>query len=174
MKHNPIPHSRSSPPARDEEQSQGLAFLQEHWKIALIPIGLVIALIIVIVYSSSDDAGTNKYPNTPLGDGFTVNHTLSAGDYWSQFEWDNAAASRKFDEVSVQLTGKVRSVVTEGSKNIVFLETSSGTRNIECQFSSGDGLQSYKWGDQIVLVGEGKARRKPNTDVVLINCRLKP
>ncbi len=173
MKHDPIPHSRPSPARRQEEESQALAFLQQHWKIALIPIGLVVALIIVIAYSFSDDEGTNKYSNTPLGDGFTVNHILTADEYWSQFYRDNAAAGYKFDESSVQLTGKVRKVIAEDSKYVVLLATSSSSRSIECQFWSGDGLESLLSGAEIVVVGEGRARRKPNSDVVLINCRLK-
>ena len=92
-----------------------------------------------------------------------------------QFNRDNAAASLKFDEISVQLTGKVRKVVSEGNKFVVILETSTNTRGIECQFSSGDAIESIKVGDQIVIVGEGRARKQPNTqNVELINCRLKP
>jgi hypothetical protein len=119
--------------------------------------------------------GSRSKPNlTPKpGTGFTSSQKLTAEDYWRAFAEDNAAASLKFDEISVELSGVVKSVSNDTARFTVFLETNSDLRRIECQFSSADAAGGIKAGDQVVLVGEGRARMKQNTDPVLVNCRLK-
>jgi hypothetical protein len=169
----PMPRPRPSPPAREREESQSQEFVQKNWKALVLSIGILALVVFGIAFLFSDSSGPDT-TNTPLGDGYTVSHKLTAEEYWMQFNMDNAAAGLKFDGISVQITGKVRKIISDSPKGVVLLETSSSTRGVECQFSSDDAIQKIKVGDDVVVVGEGRARRQPKTEnVVVAFCRLR-
>jgi hypothetical protein len=171
----PMPRPRYTATTEKTEESELKSFVRKNGKILFISLFFVALVIFGIAYLFSDDAEPSYRTAATTGNNFTASHKYTAEEYWIQFFRDNSAASLKFDEISVQLTGKVRKVISEGNKNALLFETSSNTLTVECQFQSKDAIESVKEGDQVTIVGEGKARKKPKAEnVELINCRLKP
>jgi len=154
-------------------------FLQKNKAILIVSAGLLAAAIFGIAYLfSGDDAKTQlaEMKTNFTGDLFahSSEREFTSEEYWQRYSRNNAQANLDFDETTVQLTGKVRNAISEGSKNVLLLETSSSTHGIECQFSSKDTIANIQVGSEVVIVGQGTARKQPKTDdVVLINCRIK-
>lgn len=148
-------------------------FLQNNWKALVIAFFCVGVAIFGLAYALSNEGETNL-PSVEQWDGyFTVSHKLTAEEYWSYFYNDNGAANYKFDDISVQVTGKVREVVIEPSRSAILLETPSTTQSIECRFNSKEALENIRVGDRVAIVGDGKARLRPRTEnVVMVNCRI--
>jgi hypothetical protein len=160
------PMPRPKPPTQKASEPESDGVIQKYGKIALISGVVLAAAIFGIAYLFSNDPPPTFPPVT-----VKASKSLTAEEYYQAFARDNAQAGLNYDEMTIELTGKVKKV--EGSTNVVYLETSS-TRCIECQFGPRDSTASIKVGDQIVIVGEGKARKKPATDTIeLLKCRLK-
>ena len=169
---HPTPTTRPRPtvlPKREEPQD----FLQKYGRTLLLPAGLVLVGIIILAAIFSGPSSEKVNLNAPIGNGFTVSHKLTADDYWLEFAKDNAAASLKYDEISIEITGKVSRVISEDRKRAVLLQTSTPGRCIECLFMNKAELGDVKAGDDVVIVGEGRSRSMPSTDPVLDNCRFR-
>jgi hypothetical protein len=153
------------------EESEHQGILRKYGKTVFLPIGLVVVAGLILAAVLGDPKTVNSA--TTVSADFTVSHKLTADEYWKQFAKDNRGASVKFNEIFVEVTGKVKRVNVEPSKNVVLLETSANSVGIECQFGSKDALASVKEGDEVVVVGMGTTHTKPNTDVVLAKCRFR-
>jgi hypothetical protein len=104
--------------------------------------------------------------------GYPVTHTLTAADLWEEFQKDNQAANAKFGGQYVQLSGKVRSVITD-PRSALILETSSEPNGVECVFASKDEISSTKPGSQITIQGECHGRTKSDENLLLMICHLR-
>jgi tetratricopeptide (TPR) repeat protein len=153
----------------DEYRQKGI--VGKYGKIVLLPTGLVVIVGLILASVLGDPKKVNSA--TTVDDGFKVSHKLTADEYWKQFAKDNRAANVKFNELFVEVTGKIKQVNSDPSKNTILLETSANTLGIECQFASKDALEGVTVGDQVVVVGLGTTRPKLNTDVVLMKCRFR-
>jgi hypothetical protein len=158
-----------APPRRLADDGEWRGFLARNGKrvlAAVAALGLLAAVLVGVF-------GGSGAPQHAGGDPLTAGQKWMAEEFWNQYARDNAAANRMFEEMSIELIGRVRKVVPDGPKPVVVLETPSQAYGVVCEFRSRDDLADLKQGDRVAVVGEGTARRQPNTDVVLANCRLR-
>jgi hypothetical protein len=90
--------------------------------------------------------------------GYPVSHKLTAEEYQTAFAKNPKDAAAKFHEdVYVELSGKVRKVLSDPKKAVVLLETPSATQAVECQFTTREEIEGLKAGDQVTVQGEAHA-----------------
>jgi hypothetical protein len=175
---SPKPVSRRSS-WDDDDDSEGRfkKFLNSKWgKRVCLPLGAITLMYLLYLGfdalfepSASDIAAKAKdigYPVTP-------DNVFTSQQLWDEYARDNIAANRKFTDSFVEVSGKVRTVITD-KKLAVVLETSSSEAGIVCLFPVKDYFDGVRVGDQITIQGEGCARIAVNTDVELNICKIKP
>jgi len=161
----------------DDEQGRFKKFINSKWgRRTLIPLGAITLLYLLYLGfdaifepSASDIAARAKdipYPVPP-------DCIFTSEQLWDEYAKDNAGANRKYNEAFVEVSGQVRKVIDD-KQLAVILETPSNEAGIVCQFPVKDLMGGIKVGDRVTIQGEGGSRVKPNTDIVLNICKIKP
>ncbi len=163
----------------DDDDSEGRfkRFLNSKWgKRVCLPLGAITLMYLLYLGfdalfepSASDIAAKAKDIGYPV----SQDNVFSSQQLWDEYARDNTAANRRFTDSFIEVSGKVRTVITD-KKLAVVLETPSSEAGIVCLFPVKDYFEGVKVGDQVTIQGEGCARIAVNTDVELNICKIKP
>jgi tetratricopeptide (TPR) repeat protein len=98
-------------------------------------------------------------------------NVFTAEQLWNEYGKDNALASKKYTEVFVEVSGKIRKVVPD--KNLIVLETPSATSGIACLCISKEQVDGLQTGQDVTIQGEGSGRGKVTDDIRLGSCKVR-
>lgn len=132
-------------------------------------IGLIVGLIIIIAGAVTGFYLYNKQ-HKDLGKA-KPDFVITATDLLKEFEKDEAAASAKYVNKIIEVSGTIESLNTgEDNTLSIILKTDSDFSTVICTFLQAQDREEFKTGDEISLMGECSGFL---TDVLLNNCSLK-
>ncbi len=146
--------------------------IKHHVKIAIIPIGLI--AVCFSLYSQLSGPDIEGAVRDGHAAGYPVSASMTAEDLHGQFVRDSAGSAKKYDEQYIEVSGKVRKVMNTKTSIGFVLATSHEKLGVECRLLQREDLDGIKEGDQITVHGSGASRPKPDHNVVVGICKVRP
>lgn len=132
-------------------------------------IGLIVGLIMIIAGAVTGFFLYNKQ-HKDLGKA-TPDFVITATDLLKEFENDESAASAKYINKIIEVSGTIESLNTgEDNTLSIILKTDSDFSTVICTFLQAQDREEFKPGDEITVKGECSGFL---TDVLLNNCFIK-
>lgn len=129
-------------------------------------IGLIVGLIMIIAGAVTGFFLYNKQ-HKDLGKA-TPDFVITATDLLKEFENDESAASAKYINKIIEVSGTIESLNTgEDNTLSIILKTDSDFSTVICTFLQAQDREEFKPGDEITVKGECSGFL---TDVLLNNC----
>lgn len=131
--------------------------------------GLIVGSILITAGVIAGIYLYNKQPINP--EKAKTDYVITATDLLKEFENNEAAASAKFVNRIIELTGTIESLDTGNDSTLtVILKTDSDISSVICTFRQSQNRDELKPGAEITVKGECSGFL---TDVLLNNCSLK-
>jgi hypothetical protein len=129
-----------------------------------------ILLLALVAAAAAGIYGWSEYNRKPAGTGDAkADLVITADSLLLGFTSDENAANARFNEKVVEVSGKVRSVVEEGGKVNVTLETSDALAGVVCEFAPADAPGATEPGETLRIKGICTGYL---IDVVLVRCSI--
>lgn len=131
--------------------------------------GLIVGLILITAGVIAGIYLYNKQPINP--EKSKPDYVITATGLLKEFENNEAAASAKFVNKIIELTGTIESLNTGNDSTLtIILKTDSDISSVICTFRPSQNHEELKPGAEITVKGECSGFL---TDVLLNNCSLK-
>jgi uncharacterized protein (UPF0333 family) len=136
----------------------------------------IILLVIVFIVAAVGFYAYKEYHRTNKDlKSSTPDFTTDAASIIASFEKDTAAASKKYIDKIVAVSGNVKTIDTNGNPVVITLGESGQMSSVQCSMDSthADEYKPIKEGDHLTLKGictGGRTEELFGTDVILNRC----